>query len=115
MENECIFCKIINKEINAEIVYEDNDMLAFKDINPQAPVHIVFIPKQHIETNNDISEGNSGIVGNIFCKIKDIAIANGLEANGYRVVSNCNKDAGQEVFHLHFHLLGGRKFTWPPG
>ena len=115
MENECIFCKIINKEINAEIVYEDDDILAFRDINPQAPVHIVFVPKQHIANNNDISEGNSSVVGSIFCKIKDIATESGIEENGYRVVLNCNKDAGQEVFHLHFHLLGGRDFTWPPG
>ncbi len=115
MDDDCLFCKIANKEIESEVVYEDDEILAFKDINPKAPVHFLFIPKQHIASLNDIGEGDAGILGKIFLKVKEVAKKHGIDKNGYRTVINCNKDAGQEVFHVHAHLLGGRKFAWPPG
>lgn len=115
MNGDCLFCKIANKEIEAEVVYEDDEILAFKDINPKAPIHFLFIPKRHIASLNDIGEGDAGILGKILLKAKEVAKNHGIDENGYRVVMNCNKDAGQEVFHVHAHLLGGRKFAWPPG
>ncbi len=115
MSGDCIFCKIANKEIPADIVYEDETMIAFKDINPQAPVHLVFIPKKHVETMNDLGDEDAGLLEKIFRKIKAVAKDNGIADGGYRTVINCNRDAGQEVFHIHVHLLGGRKFSWPPG
>jgi len=115
MSDDCIFCKIARKEIPSEVVYEDDEMIAFKDLNPQADVHILFIPKKHIASMNDISGEDARVMGNILLKIKEIAGQNGVSEGGYRVVINCNKDAGQEVFHIHVHLLGGRKFAWPPG
>ncbi|BDU50435.1 histidine triad nucleotide-binding protein [Haliovirga abyssi] len=111
----CLFCKIVNKEIPAKIVYEDNNILAFEDINPKAPVHILVIPKKHIETLNDINNENSKIIGEIYAVIANLAKEKGISKTGYRVVANCNRDAGQEVFHIHFHLMGGRKFQWPAG
>lgn len=107
MEN-CIFCKIIKGEIPSQKVYEDDEILAFKDINPLAPVHILVIPKKHIETTNDLEEIDEPVIGKIFTVIKKLAKENNLE-NGYRIVNNCGEDGGQEVKHLHFHLLGGRK------
>lgn len=115
MSNDCIFCKITSKEIPATIVYEDDDIIAFDDIDPKAPVHCVVIPKKHIETLNDLNEESSSLAGSMFLAIKDIAKSKGVDQTGYRVVANCNKDAGQEVFHIHFHLIGGRAMTWPPG
>lgn len=115
MENDCIFCKIIKKEIPASVVYEDDEILAFNDLNPQAPLHVLFVPKKHIGTVNELSEEDSGIIGKIFSKAKMLAKEENVDASGYRLVTNCNEDAGQEVFHMHVHLLGGRKFTWPPG
>ena len=111
----CLFCKIINKEIPAKIVYEDDEILAFEDINPMAPVHILVIPKKHIETLNDIKEEDEKLIGKVYSVIGKIAKEKEIETSGYRVVANCNKDAGQEVFHIHFHLMGGRVFTWPAG
>ena len=105
---DCIFCKIIKGEIPSQKVYEDEDILAFKDINPLAPVHILVIPKKHIETTNDLEQSDEPTIGRIFTIIKKLAKENNLE-NGYRVVNNCGEDGGQEVKHLHFHLLGGRK------
>ena len=110
----CIFCKIANGEIPANKVYEDEKVLAFRDLEPQAPVHILIIPKEHIESANDINEENASIVGNIFCVAKKIAAENNL-TTGYRIVNNCGDDGGQSVKHLHFHLLGGRSMKWPPG
>ncbi len=110
---ECIFCKIANKEINSEIVYEGKKVIAFKDINPQAPVHIVLITKDHIPTTNDVTDFS--IYENIFKGIKEIVVNSGIAEKGYRIVANCNKDGGQTVFHLHFHILGGRYMDWPPG
>lgn len=113
--NNCIFCKIINKEIQSQIVYEDDDCIGFKDINPVSPVHVLFIPRKHIESLNSISEEDTTIMGKILLKIAKYAREKGLEKNGYRVVNNIGKDAGQTVFHIHFHLLAGRGFHWPPG
>jgi len=110
---ECIFCKIANKIIPSEIVFESDKVLAFKDINPQAPVHIVIIPKDHISTLNDVVDFS--IYEGIFKAIKQIVDKNGFAEKGYRIVANCNKDGGQTVFHIHFHLLAGRYMEWPPG
>lgn len=106
--SDCIFCKIVKKEIPSKIVYEDEDILAFEDINPLAPVHILFIPKKHIATINDIKVEDQALIGKIYNKIALIAKEKGIDESGYRVVGNCNKDGGQIVFHLHFHLLGGK-------
>ena len=114
MEN-CLFCKIINKEIPARIVYEDEHILAFKDINPQAPLHILLIPKEHFASLNALPEDKRHVIGRIFIKAREIASKNGIKDRGYRIVLNTEKDSGQEVFHIHFHLLGGRPMTWPPG
>jgi histidine triad (HIT) family protein len=110
-----IFGKIIKKEIPAEIVYEDDEVLAFKDIAPQAPVHILIIPKKEIPTSNDIADEDAPLIGKLFVVAKKLARDFGVADSGYRLVINCNKDAGQAVYHLHLHLLGGRKFAWPPG
>jgi len=114
-KSDCIFCKIIKKEIPAKIVFEDDKMLAFEDIHPQAPVHILIIPKNHIEKTSDLTNAHVQMIGELILAAKEIAKSKALSESGYRIVLNCNKDAGQEVFHLHVHLLGGRKFTWPPG
>ena len=111
---DCIFCKLANGEIPSQKVYEDDSILAFKDLDPQAPVHILVIPKAHIKWAYDITEENSAVIAHIFSKIPVIAKEQGLE-NGFRVVNNCGESAGQSVHHFHFHLLGGRDFTWPPG
>ena len=115
MKKDCLFCKIANKKIEAEIVYEDEEIVAFRDINPQAPVHCLFVPKKHIETVNDLSDEDVDLMGRLLLKIRGMAQKDGIADSGYRVIMNCNKDAGQEVFHLHVHLLGGRSFGWPPG
>ena len=112
---ESIFSKIIKREIPAEIVFEDNEIIAIKDINPQAPIHILIIPKKEIPTLNDLNENDAQLIGKIFIIAKDLAIKNGISEEGYRLVVHCNKNAGQTVFHIHFHLLGGRVFGWPPG
>lgn len=111
----CIFCKIVRREIESKVVFEDNKIMAFEDTRPQAPVHIVIIPKYHIEKISDISEGNIHLIGTLILTAKRIAKERNIQESGYRIVINCNKDAGQEVFHLHIHLLGGRPFGWPPG
>ena len=107
---DCLFCKIINGDIPSTKVYEDDSVYAFRDINPQAPTHILVIPKTHIASVDAISAENSAVVAHIFQVIPQIAKAEGLE-NGYRVVSNCGADAGQTVFHLHFHILGGKPLS----
>lgn len=109
MDN-CLFCKIIKGEIPSTKVYEDSEILAFRDINPQAPTHILVIPKQHIGSVSEINENNSAIVSHIFVKIAEIAAKENL-TNGYRVVSNVGEDGGQTVHHLHFHILGGEKLS----
>lgn len=110
MEN-CIFCKIVNKEIPANIAYEDENLLAFYDINPQAPFHLLLIPKMHIE--DILSLENKELAGEILLKIKEIT--KDISSNGFRIVINCGKDAGCEVSHLHIHILGKRRLNWPPG
>ena len=112
---DCLFCKIVAGEIPADIVHETDDTLAFRDINPQAPVHILIIPRKHIATINDLDDADKAIVGSLFTAARDIAAAEGLADDGYRVVMNCNEAAGQTVFHIHLHLLGGRRLGWPPG
>lgn len=113
MDN-CLFCKIINGEIPSTKVYEDEMCYAFLDIEPQAPVHVIIVPKAHIESADEISEENSKYVAHIWEVIPKIAKEQGLK-NGYRVVNNCGEDGGQTVMHLHFHLMGGRAFAWPAG
>jgi histidine triad (HIT) family protein len=110
---ECIFCKIIRKEINAGVVYEDDRVLAFNDIAPQAPVHILVIPKEHAASFVNLQDFS--VVGHIYQVIRQIAKQRGVEQDGFRVVVNHGRAAGQAVAHLHFHLLGGRNFSWPPG
>ncbi|MDP2912601.1 MAG: histidine triad nucleotide-binding protein [Candidatus Omnitrophota bacterium] len=111
----CIFCRIIKKEVPARIVFEEDGIVAFEDMNPQAPVHIIIISEKHIEKISDLAGGDSDLAANLMLAAKKIAKKSGVEESGYRLVINCNRDAGQQVFHLHLHLLGGRKFTWPPG
>lgn len=106
-----IFTKIIKREIPAEIVFENDKVLAFKDINPQAPIHILVIPKKEIPTVNDIKKEDKDLIGEIYLAISEIARKLGIEEEGYRIISNCNDYGGQEVFHLHFHLLGGKKLS----
>lgn len=110
-----LFLKIIDREIPADIVYETEDVLAFRDISPQAPVHVLVIPKERIRTINDIEEAHTELMGKLFLAARDIARQEGLSEEGYRVVMNCNEAAGQMVFHIHLHLLGGRALGWPPG
>ena len=113
--DSCIFCKIANKEIPSEIVYENDKVLAFKDLDPHAPVHILLIPKEHINSIMDINETNIDILEHITMAAKKIANIYKIGEKGFRLVNNCGADGGQTVFHLHFHLLGGRTMTWPPG
>ena len=110
-----LFLKIIKREIPADIVYETEDVLAFRDINPQAPTHILIIPKEHIRTMNDIGPGHKELIGKLFLAAAELAAREGISDNGYRVVMNCNNDGGQAVYHIHLHLLGGRQMGWPPG
>ena len=110
-----IFNKIINKEINADVIYEDDKSMAFKDINSVAPNHILIIPKQEIATINDITDNDKELIGHLFIVAKKLAKQLKISKTGYRIVFNCNGDAGQSVYHIHMHLLGGRKFSWPPG
>lgn len=110
---DCLFCKMAAGEIKPDVVYEDRDVLAFRDINPQAPVHILIIPKQHVETLNDLYD--SVLAGELLQTAVKLAKQEGLAEDGYRTVFNCNAQGGQEVYHLHMHLLGGRQMHWPPG
>lgn len=107
----CIFCKIANKEIPSQIVFEDDDVIAFKDLNPQAPIHILVIPKNHISSMNEINSENSFLIGKIFEAISKIVLQEKINESGYRVISNCGEDGCQTVFHLHFHILGGKKLS----
>ncbi|MBU2567441.1 MAG: histidine triad nucleotide-binding protein [Elusimicrobia bacterium] len=113
--DDCIFCKIADKKISANVVYEDGEVLAFRDINPQAPVHILLIPKKHIPSFMDIVEADKGLIAAIYKAAQKIAGDASVDKKGFRLVVNNGQDAGQAVAHLHFHLLGGRKFSWPPG
>lgn len=115
--SECLFCKIRDGEIPGGLVYEDDDVLAFHDVNPQAPVHVLIIPRKHVSTVNDIDvdAGDELVMGKLFTAAKTIAAQEGVSDDGYRLVVNSNQQAGQTVFHIHMHLLAGRNMTWPPG
>ena len=112
---DCIFCKIVEGQIPADKVYEDDKVLAFRDIEPEAPVHIVIIPKKHIISLNEVDKEELEVISHILLVTKNIASENGIAKTGYRLVNNCGTDGGQTVSHLHFHLLGGRNLDWPPG
>jgi histidine triad (HIT) family protein len=111
----CLFCRIISGEIPASKVYEDSEVFAFNDINPQAPLHVLVVPMRHIATVNDLAPGDEALVGTLVRRAAAIAAENGYAERGYRTVFNCNAEAGQTVFHVHLHLLGGRRLGWPPG
>lgn len=113
--SDCLFCKIRDREIPGDIIFENENVLAFNDINPQAPLHVLIIPKEHIATTNDIDASNIHLIGEMYLAAKALAAKNGVDKNGYRAVINCNKFGGQEVYHLHLHLIGGRQMHWPPG
>ncbi len=113
--SDCLFCKIASGEIPAEKVFEDDEVLAFNDINPKAPTHVLIIPRKHIATTNDIAPEDEAVVGKLLTTGAMIAKERGIDASGYRSVMNCNADSGQLVFHIHLHVLGGRSFSWPPG
>jgi histidine triad (HIT) family protein len=113
--SDTIFGKIIRREIPADIVYEDDEVLAFRDVTPRAPVHVLFIPKRAIATLNDLQPADAALVGKLVLAAAAYAKKEGFADNGYRTVFNCNRDAGQSVFHIHLHLLAGRELSWPPG
>ena len=112
---DCLFCKIVNGDIPSDKVYEDDYVLAFNDLNAQAPTHILIIPKKHISTMNDLQAQDTEVVGQLMQVAANIAKDKGFSDAGYRVVMNCNQDGGQAVYHIHLHLLGGRAMAWPPG
>jgi histidine triad (HIT) family protein len=112
--SDCLFCKIVAGEIPANKIYEDDEILAFHDVNPQAPSHVLIIPKRHIESLNDVDRGDAESLGRLLLAAREVASQLGI-SSGYRVVNNCGSAAGQSVFHVHFHLLGGRPMGWPPG
>ena len=112
---DCLFCKIRDGEIPGDMVYEDDDVIAFRDVNPQASTHILIIPIKHIATINDLEDEDSARIGSMVLVAKKLAADEGIEEDGYRLVLNCNEAAGQAVFHIHLHLIGGRSMSWPPG
>src|SRR5262245_28305665 len=113
--SNCLFCKIIAREIPTSIVYEDDRVFAFNDINPQGPTHVLIVPKRHIASLNELTAGDDAIVGELVRRAAAIANERGISGSGYRVLFNTNRDAGQTVFHIHLHLIGGRSLSWPPG
>ena len=113
--SDCLFCKMVTREIEPDIVYEDDDVLAFRDVNPQAPVHVLVIPKQHISTINDLQPEHNDLMGKLYQAARQVAQQEKISERGYRTLMNCNAEAGQTVFHIHMHLLGGRPMGWPPG
>ena len=112
---DCLFCRIAAGQIPAKIVYQDEDLVAFRDINPQAPMHVLVIPRRHVATLNDLTPQEDRLVGEMVRRAAALAREEGYADRGYRTVLNCNAEAGQTVFHIHLHVLGGRKFAWPPG
>ena len=112
---DCLFCKMVAGDIQPDVVFEDDEVLAFRDVNPQAPLHVLVIPKAHIATTNDLTPDTAGLLGQMYLAAKQIAADERVAEAGYRMVMNCNAGAGQSVFHIHLHLLGGRAFAWPPG
>ena len=115
MTADCLFCKMVAGAIKPDKIYEDSDVLAFKDINPQAPLHVLVVPKKHVSTLNELTTDNADLIGKMFLAARRIAQDAGVAEAGYRTVINCNAGAGQSVFHLHLHVLGGRVMQWPPG
>lgn len=115
MSTDCLFCKIAKRELNTPLVYEDDDIVAFEDINPQAPIHVLIIPRRHIATLNDTTDVDDHLTGRLFLIAKQLATHYAIADDGYRTVLNCNPAGGQAVYHLHVHLLGGRQMHWPPG
>ena len=113
--SDCLFCKIVNGQIPATLVYQDDRLVAFKDINPQAPLHVLVIPRRHIASLNELTAGDDGLVGEMVRRGAALAHEHGHADSGFRTVFNCNAAAGQTVFHIHLHVLGGRTLTWPPG
>jgi len=114
-EQDCLFCKIVAGDIPADIIYESDSTIAFRDINPKAPTHVLIIPRRHFSTTNHLTDEDRETVGDLVLTATKIAAEEGIAADGYRVVMNCNAAAGQSVFHIHLHLLGGRTMKWPPG
>ena len=115
MPSDCLFCRIVRREIPADLVHEDDDVLAFRDINAQAPLHVLVIPKKHIATLNDLTAADGTLMGKLVLAAQELARREGIADAGYRTVMNCNVHGGQSVFHVHLHLLGGRAMKWPPG
>ena len=115
MTQSCLFCRIINGERPARVVHQDERLVAIEDINPQAPVHILVIPRRHIATLNDLTPEDEGLIGELVRRAAIVAKDRGIDQSGYRTVFNCNRGAGQSVFHIHLHVLGGRRMGWPPG
>jgi len=113
--SDCIFCKIAAGEIPADVVYQDDDVIAFRDLNPQAPTHVLVIPRKHIATLHDAEAEDAQLLGRLFLGAQQVAEASGIAESGYRTVVNCGAGAGQSVFHVHLHVLGGRALGWPPG
>ena len=113
--SDCLFCKMIAGEIPTECAYQDEHVFAFRDINPQAPLHVLIVPKTHIATLNDLQPDHDLLIGHLFKAAKKIAKDEGVAESGYRTVINCNAEAGQSVYHIHLHLLAGRQMNWPPG
>lgn len=113
--SDCLFCKMVSGEIQPDVVFEDDDVLAFRDVSPQAPVHVLVIPKTHIATTNDLTAEHAGLVGKMVLAAQRVAADEGIAEPGYRMVMNCNPGAGQSVYHIHLHMLGGRPMNWPPG
>ena len=114
-EQDCLFCKILSGDIPADVIYESESAIAFRDVNPKAPTHVLVIPRKHIATINDLEVGDEEIVGNLYVAARQIAQQEGIDVAGYRTVMNCNESAGQTVFHIHLHVLGGISLGWPPG
>jgi len=112
---DCIFCRIASGDLEAKLVHEDDDIVAFRDSNPQAPTHVLVVPRRHLATVNDLAETDAGLAGRLVLAARRIAAEEGIAEDGYRLVLNCNRGAGQSVFHIHLHLLGGRPMRWPPG
>jgi len=112
---DCLFCRIVRKEIPAKILFENERVLAFEDIRPKAPVHVLIIPKDHFASLNEAPDGTETLLGEILLRAREIAREKGIGESGYRIVLNTAQDSGQEIFHIHFHILGGRRLAWPPG
>ena len=112
---DCIFCRIVSGDLEAKLVHEDDDVVAFRDSNPQAPTHVLVVPRRHVATVNDLADADAGLAGRLVLAARRIAAEEGIAEDGYRLVLNCNRGAGQSVFHIHLHLFGGRPMRWPPG